>query len=312
VVSRVGGTAFRHEALLYAGADEFLEGTASFLRAGAEAGEPALAVLSAPKLAALRSELGAQAAAVRFADMAEVGSNPARIIGAWRDFADEHGSRAIRGVGEPIWAERTPAELVECQRHESLLNLAFADRPGFHLVCPYDVAALPAEVLEEAERSHPVLGRNGEHRESPRCRSLDEVAAPFADPLPEPPPDFTSQVFQRATLAALRHFVARRARDAGLPARATEELVLAVSEIATNSVLHGGGGGILRMWRAEDALVCEVADRGRIESPLAGRERPDCTDVGGHGLWLANQVCELVQIRTYDTGNAVRLHKRLA
>jgi anti-sigma regulatory factor (Ser/Thr protein kinase) len=304
-----GGTAFRHEAFFYTGGEQFLEGTSAFLREGVEAGEPALAVLAAPKIEALRSALGDRSEAVHFADMAEVGSNPGRIIGEWREFADANAGRSIRGIGEPIWPERTPAELVECQRHESLLNLAFAERSAFQLMCPYDTGALSGEVLAEARRSHPLLNLDGARRESDCCRSLDEVAAPFAEPLPDPPPGFAWQVFQRATLAALRHFVARQVRAADFPARAAEDLTLAVSEVATNTVLHGGGGGILRIWREEDALVCEVTDRGRIDAPLVGRERPPSPG-GGHGLWLANQVCDLVQIRSFAGGSVVRLHKR--
>ena len=91
----------------------------------------------------------------------------------------------------------------------------------------------------------------------------------------------------------------------------TEDLVLAVSEIAANAVVHGGGGGILRIWREDDAVVCDVTSRGRIDSPLVGRERPVSAQVGGYGLWLANEVCDLVQIRCYATGSAVRLHKRI-
>ena len=80
------------------------------------------------------------------------GANPACIIPAWREFVDEHAaaSRALRGIGEPIWPDRTSAELVECQRHESLLNLAFAGTRSFHLLCPYDTEALDAAVIEEA------------------------------------------------------------------------------------------------------------------------------------------------------------------
>ncbi len=57
-----------------------------------------------------------------------------------------------------------------------------------------------------------------------------------------------------------------------------------------------------------DAAICEVSDGGRIEEPLVGRERPDVTGAGGRGLWLANQICDLVQIRTFPTGNVVRVH----
>ena len=306
------GSAFQHEAFFYANDEEFLEGTSSFLRKGAEAGEPALAVLAAPKIRALRSRLGDHAGVVHFADMAEVGSNPARIIPAWRDFVDEHGGRAVRGIGEPIWAERRPAELVECQHHESLLNLAFADRSDFHLLCPYDTGALPGEVLDEAKRSHPLVRLDGAYRTSDCCRSLDEVAIPFAKPLPEPPAGFAWQVFQRSSLSALRAFVTRYARATSLSTRATQDLVLAVSEIASNVVVHGGGGGILRIWQGDDAVVCDVTGRGSIDSPLIGRELPRSIAAGGYGLWLANHVCDLVQIRSYATGTAVRLHKRFA
>jgi anti-sigma regulatory factor (Ser/Thr protein kinase) len=312
VESHAAEATFQHEAFFYAGDEEFLEGTSSFLREAAEAGEPALAVLSAAKVDALRDALVDQSGVIRFADMAEVGSNPARIIPEWREFADEHRGRAIRGIGEPIWADRSPAELVECQRHESLLNLAFADRPGFHLLCPYDTGALSDDVLEEARRSHPRLRLNGDQRESDRCRSLEEVEAPFAQALPEPQADVATMVFQRGTLGALRRLVARKARAANLRVRATDDLVLAVSEIATNSVVHGGGGGLLRIWQEPDAVVCEVSDRGCIDSPLVGRERPASAQANGYGLWLANQVCDLVQVRSYGTGSAVRLHQRTA
>ena len=309
MVSHAGRTAFQHEALFYAGESEFLDGTASFLEEAVERGEPVLAVLAAPKIEALCAELADHSDAVDFADMAEVGSNPARIIPAWREFADRHPDRPIRGIGEPIWADRSPAELIEYQRHESLLNLAFADRVDFRLLCPYDTDSLSDEVLEEAQHSHPLLQVDGAYRESDSCRSLDDVAAPFAEPLPEPRGDVASMVFQRATLSGLRHFVARHAN---VGACATEDLVLAVSEVATNTVLHGGGGGILRIWEDDGSIVCEVADRGCMDSPLAGRERPASGSAGGYGLWLANQVCDLVQIRSFSNGSVVRLHKRAA
>jgi MEDS: MEthanogen/methylotroph, DcmR Sensory domain len=85
---------FSHEALFYAGGDEFVDRTAPFIREGLEADESVLVVVNADKIEMLRSELGASADAVRFADMAEIGQNPARIIPAWRDFVDE-------GAGSP-------------------------------------------------------------------------------------------------------------------------------------------------------------------------------------------------------------------
>ena len=131
--------------------------------------EPTLVVVDAAKVAALRAELGADADRVHFADMAEVGRNPARIIPRWRGFVDEHlrPDRPVRGIGEPIWAGRSPAELVECQAHETLLNYAFADSPAWSLLCPYDTAALPPAVVDEARRSHPFVARDGIGKDSP-------------------------------------------------------------------------------------------------------------------------------------------------
>ena len=303
---------FRHEALFYASQDEFLERTSAFLREGVEAEEPALVVLRPDSLAALKSELNGHADRVLFADMGEVGSNPARIIPAWREFVDRHSTpgRGIRGIGEPIWAERSPAELVECQRHESLLNLAFEDTRDFFLLCPYDTSALDPSVIEEAHRSHPFVAVDGIQADSTRYRDREETAAPFAAPLPDPRTETRCQVFQTGTLRALREFVTRCATDAGFSRSSTQDIVLAVGEVATNSIVHGGGGGILRVWQEDGGLICEVNDTGRIEDPLVGRMRPEPGQIGGHGLWLANQVCELVQVRTYPGGNAVRLHLR--
>jgi anti-sigma regulatory factor (Ser/Thr protein kinase) len=108
----------------------------------------------------------------------------------------------------------------------------------------------------------------------------------------------------------VRQFVAGRARAAGLAASRCDDLVLAVNEVASNSVRHGGGRGDIRIWPEGDVLMCEVRDRGRLDDPMAGRRRPDLVELGGHGLWIANQVCDLVQMRSFPEGSAVRIHMR--
>jgi anti-sigma regulatory factor (Ser/Thr protein kinase) len=310
--SLVDRAAFRHEALLYSGHDGFLAGTVPFIRAGLEADEPVLAMVSPTKIDLLRDALNGAADDVHFADMHEVGSNPARIIPAWRQFVDDHGSegRSLRGIGEPIWSERSPAELVECQRHESLLNLAFGEGCPMRLLCPYDTDALDAAVITEAHRSHPVIVEDGAERDSDCYHGIDVVSAPFAHPLSAPPRDAARVDFTGETLDAVRHFVAAHAGRIGLDAPHRSDLVLAVNEVATNSVLHGGGDGTLLVWSEGEALICELRDTGVFDHPLAGRERPRPDRVGGHGLWLANQLCDLVQVRSFSTGTVVRLHLR--
>jgi anti-sigma regulatory factor (Ser/Thr protein kinase) len=309
-----GCEAFRHEALLYAGLDGFLDATLPFLRGAVDAREPTLVVVSAAKIARLRAELGPSADHIIFADMREVGLNPARIIPAWRAFFDRHapaGGR-LRGVGEPIWAQRSAEELVECQRHEALLNLAFAEAKDFWLLCPYDIDALDAAVIEAAHYSHPVILEDGSESQSATYVDLEAVAAPFADPLAAAPAGAHELAFTTGTLAAVRAFVAVHAAAAGLGEPQGSDLVLAVNEIATNSVRYGGGRGVVRLWLDGDALVCEVVDSGGITEPLAGRKQPTSGQMGGHGLWLVNQICDLVQVRVFAKGGAVRMRMRLA
>jgi anti-sigma regulatory factor (Ser/Thr protein kinase) len=97
--------------------------------------------------------------------------------------------------------------------------------------------------------------------------------------------------------------------EAGLDDERVAGVVLAVNEIATNSVRYGGGEGVLHLWSEPGALLAETRDTGSITSPLVGRELPPEDQAGGRGLWIANQICDLVQIRSSPAaGTVVRLH----
>jgi anti-sigma regulatory factor (Ser/Thr protein kinase) len=301
---------FCHDALLYAGEREFVDATARFVRDGVAADEPVLVVVGAEKIAALRSSLGPDADAVCFADMAGVGGNPARIIPVWRRFVNEHGreGRPVRGVGEPVYPERSPDELVECQQHEVLLNLAFADSPAWWLVCPYDVAALDPGVVKEAYRSHPFVMRNGHRRTSPEYRDAAAMRGPFDDALPPPPGEADELVLNGMPLTGMRQRMAQYASAVGLDRNRADDLVLAVDELVANSIRHGGGNATLRVWQSPTGLICEVEDSGRIYEPLVGRSYPTSEQDNGWGLWLVNQLCDLVQLRSSPDGTVVRLH----
>jgi anti-sigma regulatory factor (Ser/Thr protein kinase) len=303
---------FRHEALFYAGTAEFVDRASAFIEDSVASCEPILVVVSAEKTEQLRERLGGVPDGVRFADMAHVGQNHARIIPAWREFVAEQvpSGRRFRGIGEPIWSARSASELVECERHEALLNLAFADAPAWWLACPYDTETLAPSVLEEAKRNHPHLVDGDRRRESQTYRGLEAVARPFDEPLPEPGGTPVGYTFgdDAGSLSALRLRVGEAAAAFGLDATRTGDLILIVNEVATNSVRHGGGSGVFRTWEEGSSLVCEVGDTGRIEDPLVGRGKPSMDHGSGFGLWLANQLCDLVQIRSFATGSVVRLH----
>lgn len=296
---------FQHQALIYEGADEYLAGTVPFLHAALEAGRPALVAVRKEQAELLRDELGREADMLRFVPVEEVARNPAGVIPLWRDFVDAHPGRAVRGVSELAWPQRSAAEMEECHRHEALLNLAFDSGRSWSLLCPYDACSLRDEELERAAATHRLISREGRTEES---AAFDTDPDCLSGELPPPAMRADALAFGLTELAEVRRRVSAAGERAGMSPRAVADLVTATSELAANSVMHGGGTGTLRVWRENGSLLAEVEDEGRIEEQLVGRLRPGVTQEGGRGLWLANQLCDLVQIRSGESGTVVRLH----
>jgi anti-sigma regulatory factor (Ser/Thr protein kinase) len=302
----------RHEALFYRGEESFLQGVLPFIADGLRAGEAVIAAVGERPAELLRHTMGGDALRVRFLDVHEIGRNPARLIPAWRKLLDEslEQGRPLRGIGEPSRAGRSSAELEECRRLDALVDVAFADGPPWRLLCPYDLDRLDAETIRQARATHPTLIEGGVARRNDAYDLRQRVPAPFEGELPEPPSDRQELAVVAGGLCAIRHLVAEHGAHAGLSTASREDLVLAVNELVTNSVQHGGGAGMLRIWREPGALVCETSDRGFIRDPFAGRVQPPVEQYGGRGLWLVNHLCDLVQIRSSAGGSAVRVHMR--
>jgi anti-sigma regulatory factor (Ser/Thr protein kinase) len=178
-------------------------------------------------------------------------------------------------------------------------------------VCPYDAAALPAEILTHALETHPTTHAHG--RRVPHegyiptetfWSSLD-ARQPFAEP------PRMRELRVTPDLAALRAAVASEARRADVARERLAELLLAVHELAINALTHGGGDAVLRMWTEERDFVCELADSGSgFERRYAGYVTPTPDDLGGRGLWLARQVTDLVEVRSGPDGTRVRVRVR--
>lgn len=301
-------TRFDHPALFYDGAEDYVAGLVPFLRGGLSADEAVFVCVPAANVALLTAGLGEDADLVHFADMGEVGRNPARIISAIADFVADHAGRRVRFVGEPIWAGRSPEETREATRHEALLNLAFADTP-MTILCPYDVRGLHRDVLLDAQCTHPVLLQAGRRRASPAYEDAGRLPSGCEAPLPSPPSDAALVRFDREGLPRLRRLVRQAGEQAGVGADRADDLALAVNELATNTLSYTGAGGEVRLWGGgRKSLVCEVRDRGHITDPLAGRTAASEEAEGGRGLWMINQLCDLTEVRTGPTGTTIRLH----
>lgn len=313
---------FRHEAVLYDGHDEYVDLVGAFIDEGVMRGEPVLVLTDPERVALLKDRVvqqdpAAGDALVRFGDHRAAGRNPGRLLSAWCDLLDEFAGRPVRGVSEVVWPGRNADELDECRMHEALLNVAFVEGPEWHLLCPYDAGRLDEDALAIGVDHHPdMIGADGR---SSRGAGIDRlvdgpstVAALFARPFPAVPDGVDAFAFDRATLIGLRRHVRSEAVRLGIGGERADDFTLAVDEVATNSVVHGGGRGVLRLWMDRRTLICEVSDRGQVPSALAGRRRPPPDQEGGRGLWMANQLCDLVQVRSPASGAVTRLHMQLA
>jgi anti-sigma regulatory factor (Ser/Thr protein kinase) len=299
---------FEHEALFYRGDEEFLAGLVPFVREGLARGEEVVVALPRERLARLRASLGTDADAVRFLEMEQIGANPGRIIGVWAAALAEAtaAGRTLRGVGEPAWYGRRDVEFLECQLHELLLNRAFDDGPPWRLLCPYDEQRLPRSVCRGAHEAHPISATPTSRGRSERYVHEGDREA-FAAPLPPPRDAVLRGVYGPGDVPATRRTVAQYARRCGLSEEQIEALQLAASELATNSVRHGGGSGTLAMWVEDGVAVVEFTDPGQIADPLTGRLTPPADQEGGRGLFLVHQLCDLVQVRSSPQGTTVRI-----
>jgi anti-sigma regulatory factor (Ser/Thr protein kinase) len=115
------------------------------------------------------------------------------------------------------------------------------------------------------------------------------------------------QEFGLDDLHDVRALVAAAATAGGLASHRAADLAVAASELAANSILHGGGRGLASVWGRDGAVFVEVADAGTITDPTVGRVRPDPVAEHGRGLYIADQLCDAVSIDSSPTGTRIRL-----
>jgi len=303
------GGGLRHLALFYRDQAEWRARILDFTTAGLACGEPTLIAVPGDGARLRGGRLTAISESVHLRDMADMGGNPARIIPELRAFIDKHPGQHVRFVGEPIWPGRSPAEICEATRHEALLNLAFA-LAHITILCPYDSARLAPSAIAGARHTHPELLGDGQPA------AMAGNGAPWQVPpecdRPLPPPPASAEVLRYSTdLGPVRRLVESHAGRARLAEERAADLVLATSEIAANTLCHARSDGLLQVWHDEQEILCQLHDSGWITDPLAGRVRRS-PESRGHGLFLVNQLCDLVELRTGREGTTVRLHMRLA
>ncbi|WP_329103462.1 ATP-binding protein [Micromonospora sp. NBC_01699] len=125
-----------------------------------------------------------------------------------------------------------------------------------------------------------------------------EVPAPAEVALDHP--------FDGDGLYGMRATIAAHAERLGVDDEQLQQLLIVAGELASNAVRHGGGGGRLRIWRADDRLYCQVRDSGPgIGEAAAGTTQPEATQIGGRGLWIVRSLSTDVSIVDDGRGTTV-------
>ena len=297
-----------HDALIY-GTDEALMGTlVPWLQEGLERGDGALVATTAPHIERFRDSLGSDEGSVSYFVADDWYVHPSQTIAAWQRLLAEaaaKGADHTRIVGEVRFGATSDLQ-TSWTRYESALNAVFEHSPTW-IVCPYDGGVLPPDVVDQASRTHPTVWdptRHKSDRYEPPARLLREILEPGR--AVTGPPSLDMPIDER--LSEMRAAVRAAGRGADLPWGRVEELVLAVSELAGNTVRHAGGGGRLALWITAEGVVCEVTDQGGgVHDPLAGLVPPAPSASAGMGLWIARQLTDSFAIGAGDEGTTVRI-----
>ena len=291
---------FSHRGLLYRDEAEFAAVVGGFLADASAGGAATLAIVPGPHIELLDATLG-PGHRVEFLDAHTVGKNPARLMTEWARFVDRHPHAPIAGVGQPYWRGRSRAECEEVLLSELLVGLALDHQRHLDFLCPYDVAN--PDGVEIAHATHPELHDTTE-RTNTWSDPIARADSIFRQDLPPPPTDHWYLPFD-TDLFYIRELVTKITEAAGL-ALLADDAVFCVNELATNALVHGGGEGSIRIWLIPNGIAFEIEDSGRIDDPLVGRLPPVRPASGGRGVWMVNQICDLVQIRSNDSGTKVR------
>jgi MEDS: MEthanogen/methylotroph, DcmR Sensory domain len=157
-------TMLDHSAFPYRSEVQFQRTMGSFVAEGVERSEAVLAVTTGPNIELLREHLGAEARSVEFIDSSSFYSTPTAALAAFKAFTEDslgRGAPWVRILGEPIWSDRSEAEVRLWTRYESLVNLVFAASP-LTVSCPYDERSVTPETLTQAHLTHPhTIGGTG-------------------------------------------------------------------------------------------------------------------------------------------------------
>ena len=311
-VQPVPRSVYAHDLLVHDSPDDLAAAAVPFLRVGLAAGDAVVIAAGDSATQVLLDALGDSDGVVVLARDGVYRARTPSAITAFRRLAQEHaatGAPRIRVVGETDFGPSARG-WVEWQRYEAVINVALRAQPLWGL-CVYDTRRLPGELIDAGLRTHPYLVTGEGRRANPDYEQPADFLRSL--PVPDEPLDQTAPLIavdDVTDFIGLRHVVGRVLGELGGSPDLVEDLHLAIDEMTSNAVRHGGPPVQLRLWASADRVVCRISDSGPgMDDPFAGYGPAHGSDLsrGGMGLWLARQLCDHVDTLDDGDGLTIRL-----
>jgi anti-sigma regulatory factor (Ser/Thr protein kinase) len=293
-----------HNLYVYGDDGELVERVVPFLAEGLQEGEAVVCVVDPRKRAMLQPALAELAPRIDWIDRDGYYTRPEDALAGYDAHVRRYlrnGADRVRVFGElPLC--HTPRESDTWILYEALLNPAFAHHP-ITIVCGLDTREQPDDVLQGSWETHPRMLKahwlDNDHYDDPRSVVRARTPEPEeVPPLTSLPPSIDARELRIRLLAEMS---AAELSDAD-----ARELLIATGEVLANAHHYGGGVRALRIGRADQGFVCEVADHGPgLDDPLAGYLPP--RPGRGAGLWVARQLTRRLEMISTERGLTTRL-----
>jgi len=188
LADRSHGGGCRHEALVYSSTDELAAGAVPFLRHGLACGDHLLVVMREAGRIVLQQALGEDSVHIEFANANAWYRSPEHAFEGYTRYVDdrlERGAPRVRVVAEVIWPQSSAtADVARWKRYEAGVSAAMASDP-VSFICAYDTQELPAGIVEDAQRTHPILRSADGARPSARYSPPGEFIRALERDVPE-------------------------------------------------------------------------------------------------------------------------------
>jgi len=303
-------TGFAHVGALYSSDEQLRDLLSPYLADALRRREHLLVVISAAAERVLRDALGGDADRIQWGGAGLAYNRLGRMFASFGDYLGERYRAGLptRVVGEPA-SDISHDRLSQYLRYVSMACEVYG-RYESPMLFLWDERRYPPEVLAHVRAVHPrLLGGGGmtintEYREPIDYLTANATSAPAA------PVDLDLDVHLESAdgLAELRRRLRSWGATTELSDGDTDDIVIAVDEIATNSLEHGQPPARVRGWSTADAVFVRVDDHGRTGIPATtGYVRPPTNARRGRGIWMARHLADVLTTHNSPAGTTVAM-----